>query len=35
LERLRERYPKAGEAIDNAEAKSEAWWRWVVSCVRR
>ncbi len=35
LERLRERYPKAGDVIDSAEAKSEAWWRWVVSCVRR
>ena len=35
LERLRERYPKAGHLIDSAETKSEAWWRWVVSCVRR
>ncbi len=35
LERLRERYPKAGALIDGAEAKAAGWWHRVISLVRR
>jgi membrane protein implicated in regulation of membrane protease activity len=35
LERVRERYPKAGELIDTAEAKAGDWWRWIASFGRR
>jgi uncharacterized protein len=35
LDRLRERYPKAGALIDGAEAKAAGWWRWLVGFVRR
>ena len=27
LQRLRERYPRAGQFIDQAESRTDAWWQ--------
>jgi uncharacterized membrane protein YbaN (DUF454 family) len=35
LERFRARYPRAGEMIDNAEARAAGWWRRLASLGRR
>ena len=35
LERFKAQHPKAAELIDQADAKADAWWRRVVSFVRR
>jgi uncharacterized membrane protein YbaN (DUF454 family) len=35
LERFKAQHPKAAELIDQADAKAAAWWRRVVSLVRR
>jgi uncharacterized membrane protein YbaN (DUF454 family) len=35
LEHFRERHPKAGELIDQAEIKAAAWWRRVTGFARR
>jgi uncharacterized protein len=35
LERFKAQHPKAAELIDQAEAKSAAWWQRVVNLVRR